>query len=214
MDTFLGSITWFYFGPIIVLLFFFLSKDISTCAVQCHWPQRGHSLTEGVFAFSSSAREKVILHTIFTYPWYQQWCYITASWALCRFLKRRCTCAGGVQWRIMSPSVRLCQGKWQRKQSSSKLFTIWISFSCLLSIRILESIHNGVPWLLHSDILKHAKGSCILQIPPRRLSKLPWRVDTVLTGIVLKDDVIIFHWSFHKSIRREEKFNTCPSDLI
>ena len=115
---------------------------------------------------------------------------------------------------IASPLLRCCQGNRERKQSSLKLFAIWISFSCLLSIQILESIHNGVPWLLHSNIFKHAKGSCILQIPPKRLSKLPWRVDIVLTGIVLKDDVIIFHWSFHKSIRREEKFDTCPSDLI
>ena len=185
-----------------------------------HWPRRGHCLTEAGFPFWSSAREKVILHAIFTYPWYQQWCYITASWVPCRFLKRRCVCVcvcggGGGLWAIItSPSLRCCQGDRERKQSSLKLFAIWISFSCLLSIQILESIHNGVPWLLHSNIFKHAKGSCILQIPPKRLSKLPWRVDIILTGIVLKDDVIIFHWSFHGSIRREEKFDTCPSDLI
>lgn len=107
-----------------------------------------------------------------------------------------------------------CQGNRERKQSSLKLFAIWISVSCLLSIQILESIHNGVPWLLHSNTFKHAKGSYILQIPPKRLSKLPWRVDIVLTGIVLKDDVIIFHWSFHKSIRREGKFDTCPSWIL
>lgn len=48
----------------------------------------------------------------------------------------------------------------------------------------------------------------------KRLSKLPQRFDIVLTGIVLKDDVIIFHWPFHKSVRKGEKSNTCPSDLI
>lgn len=127
---------------------------------------------------------------------------------------RVCVGGGWLRGIITSPSVRCCQGNWERKQSSLKLFAVRISFSRLLSIQILESIHNGVSRLLHGIIFKCAKGSGILQIPPKRLSKLPRRVDIVLTGIVLKDDAIIFHWSFHKSIRRKEKFDTCPSDLI
>lgn len=143
-----------FFGPIIS----FSLKNIPTCVAGCHWPQRGHLLTEARFPFCSNAREKVILHTIFTCPQYQQWCYITASWVPCRFLKRMWVWGVGGQWGIItSPSVRCCQGNWERKQSSLKLFAIWISFSCLLSIQILEYIHNGVPWLLHSNIFSTQK---------------------------------------------------------
>lgn len=119
----------------------------------------------------------------------------------------------GVQWRI-SPSVRLRRGNWHRKQSLSGLFAIWIFFRCLLSIKILESICNGVHRLLHSNVFKHAKGSCILQIPPKRLSKLPWRVDIALTEIVLNYDVIIFHWSFHKVLRGKKNLTPVPRILF
>lgn len=78
-----------FFGPTIAFFFSF-SKGIQMSVVWGHWPRKGHSLTEAGLPFWSNAREKVILHAIFTYRWYQQWCYITASWVPCRFLKRRC----------------------------------------------------------------------------------------------------------------------------
>lgn len=42
----------------------------------------------------------------------------------------------------------ILSGKLKRKQSSLKPFAVWIFLWRLLPIRIFESIHNGVPWLL------------------------------------------------------------------
>lgn len=137
-----------FFGPTIVFLFFlflllflvFFSKDILACVVRCHWPQRGHSLTEAGFPFWSGAREKVILHTIFTYPWNQQWCYITASWAPCRFLKRRCmrVCVGGVAERNNNITLsEMLSGKLGEK-------TIFIEAFCCSNFLQPPIIHPNI----------------------------------------------------------------------